>query len=219
MIKPRPFMSSVVEISAAEAGEIPGLPETISYWTEGSCRAGEWFQEVNSLWGTAGFAVRRGEEFLGYAVYGPAERLPCAGRYPPGSDGGDAALLAYVCGHERVRRHLIVRSLRDLRSRGIRGLEAIACDREHPHHASTRFLLESGWRPVGRCYRAGGPYTRARVDLGSAAEVGEIARGLIDRVKLPRFGTPAPAPSGMSSLSRARMVPRQPEPTERGSRS
>ncbi len=210
-------MTSVVEISAGEAGEIPGLRETVYYWTEGSYRAEEWFREVNSIWGTAGFAVRQGEEFLGYAVYGPAEWLPRAGRYPLGSSGDDAALLACVCGDERVRRHLIVRSLRDLRSRGIRGMEAIACDLEHPHHASTRFLLEIGWRRVGQCYHAGGLYTQARVDLGSTAEVGEIARKLIDRVKLPRFGAPAPAPSGMSSLSRARMIPR--EPTERGSRS
>ncbi len=187
-IRPIPFVPSVEEIRAGEAGEIAGLEKTISYWTGGAYEAGEWFGEVAESWGTAGFVVRRGEEVSGFVAYGPQAYLPRAGRYPVGPLGEDAALLAYVEGDARTRRLLLVRCIRDLRLRGFGGVEAIASDLGLPRHVPTRFLSESGWKPVRRS--AGYSYTLMRADFGSVMEVGELARGLMGRVKLPVLKAP-----------------------------
>ena len=191
-MRPIPFVPSVEEIHAGEAGEIEGIEQIISYWTGGACGAREWFREVAKSWGTAGFVVRRGEETLGFVVYGPHTFLPRAEWYPVGPLGEDAALLAYVEGDTRTRRRLLVRSMRDLRLRGLGGVEAIASDLGLPRHVPTRFLSESGWKPVRRS--AGYPYTLMRADFGSVVEVGELARGLMGKVKLPVLKAPgAPA--------------------------
>ena len=103
-------------------------------------------------------------------------------------------LLAYVGGDERTRRQLLVRMLKDLKHRRIRTVEAVGSDTNISRHVSTRFLLENGWQPVQKAFYRGWPYTLARTDLESAVEVGEIARGLIGRVKLPRLGPASPEP-------------------------
>ena len=191
-----PFIPSVVEISAKEAAGVPGLEPVISYWTEGAYdKAEEWFAEVSASWGPAGFVMRRGEEVLGFAVYGPQGYLPRVGRYPVGPLDEDAALLAYLKGDTRARRHLLVRVMRDLRIRGFGGVEAVASDAGLPRHVPTRFLVESGWKPVRGAWLAGCPYTLMRADLGSTVEVGELARAFVGRVKLPIFEAP-PAPQG-----------------------
>jgi hypothetical protein len=191
-MRPIPFIPAVTEISAGEAGGIKGLEAVISYWTEGDCSAEEWFDEVLTSWGPAGFVMRRGEEDLGFAVYGPQGYLPHAGRYPVGPLREDAALLAYLRGDARTRRHLLARVMRDLRLRGFGGVEAVASDLGLPRHVPTRFLTESGWKPVRRGQRAGCPYTLMRVDFESTVEVGELARELVGRVRLPVLQSPAP---------------------------
>jgi hypothetical protein len=191
-MRPIPFIPTAVEITAKEAGGMRGLEAVISYWTEGAYSAEEWFGEIVTSWGPAGFAMRRGEEVLGFAVYGPQRYLPRAGRYPVGPLGEDAALLAYLRGDARTRRHLLVRVMRDLKLRGFGGVEAVASDLGLPQHVSTRFLSESGWRPLRRGRHAGCPYTLMRADFGSVVEVGELARGLVERVKLPVLKAPAP---------------------------
>jgi hypothetical protein len=193
-MKPKSFVPTVGEISAEAVGEIPGLEAVISHWTEGACSAEEWFRELNAGWGTSGFVVRRGGDALGFVVYGPREKLPRAATYPVGPLGEDAVLLAYVAGDARTRRRLLVRMLRDLRHRGVGRVEAVASDLGTGHHAPTRFLLESGWKPVRRGWYGGSSYTLTRTDLGSAVEVGELARGLVGRVKLPGLKGPTPAP-------------------------
>ena len=195
-MKPASFVPVIAAISPGEAGEVPGLEETISYWTEGTRSAGEWFRELGDRWGTAGFVVRRGEETLGFVVYGPGEHLPRAGRYPLGPLDEEAVLLAYVGGDPRTRRRLLVRMIRDLRQRGASRAEAIASDSGLPHHVPTPVLLESGWRPVRRALYRSSYYTLVDTDLGSAVEVGEMARALIGRVKLPGLKKPVPAPGG-----------------------
>jgi hypothetical protein len=195
-MRPIPFIPTVAEISAGEVGDIRGLEAVISYWTEGALSAEEWLDEVLPSWGTAGFVMRRGEEVLGFAVYGPPGYLPRAGHYPLGPLGEDCALLAYLEGDARTRRHLLVRVMRDLRLRGFSGVEAIASDLGRSRHVPTAFLSESGWKPVRR--GLGCPYTLMRVDFGSIAEVGELARELVGRVKLP--GLKAPVPNTPSSL-------------------
>ncbi len=195
-MRPIPFIPSITEISAKEAPRLEGLDAVISYWTEGAYdKAEEWFVEVSDSWGPAGFVMRRGEEVLGFAVYGPQGYLPRVGRYPVAPLGEDAALLAYLKGDARARRHLLVRVMRDLRLRGFGGIEAIASDIGLPRHVPTRFLVESGWKPVRGGWRAGCPYTLMRADFGSTVEVGELARAFVGRVKLPIFEAP-PAPQG-----------------------
>ena len=193
-MKPTSFVPTVGEISAEAVGGIPGLEAVISHWTEGACSAEEWFRELNAGWGTSGFVVRRGDDALGFVVYGPGEHLPRAAAYPVGPLGEDAVLLAYVTGDARTRRRLLVRMLRDLKHRGVGRVEAVASDLGTGHHVPTRFLLESGWKPVRRGWYRGSSYTLARTDLGNAVEVGELARGLVGRVKLPGLKGPTPAP-------------------------
>ena len=177
---------------------MPGLEAAISHWTEGTRSAEEWFGELGACWGTAGFVLRRGENALGFDIYGPNKYLPRAGAYPVGPLSEDAVLLAHVTGDARTRRRLLVRMLRDLKHRGVGRVEAVASDRGTHHHVPTRFLLESGWKPVRRGWYGGSSYTLARTDLGSAVEVRERARGLVGRVKLPGLKSPTPAPGAFA---------------------
>lgn len=188
------FVPVVEEISSDEARALPELQAVVSHWTEGLREVGEWFEELRQDFGTGGLVMLRGDEMLGYLVYAPRMYLPRAGRYPLGPLDEETVLLAYVAGEQRTRRHLLVRMLRDLRSRNVGKVEAIASDIGLPGHVSTRFLVESGWRPVRGCLYRGLPYTLARTDLGSAVEVGGLARGLLGKVKLPSLKGPAPLP-------------------------
>ena len=200
-MRPLPFRPTVSEISSEEAANIRGLETVISYWTEDNFTAGEWFREVLSFWGSAGLAMRRGEEVLGFAVYGPHQCLPRAGRYPLRPLGEDAALLAYLKGDVRTRRYLLVRVMRNLKLRGFGGVEAITSDLGLPWHVPTQFLLGSGWKPVRRGLLAGCPYTLMRADFGSTVEVGELARELVGRVKLPVLKAPAPGTPASAQVS------------------
>ena len=187
------FVPTIAPISADRAGEVPGLEAAISFWTEGR-PAEKWLREVENLWGTAGFVLRKGEGVQGFVLYGPRESLPRAGRYPVGPLDDDAVLLALVEGDARTRRRLLVRMLRDLRLRGVGTVEAIASDREADHHVHTPFLLQSGWRPVRRAPYRLGHYTLVRTELGSAVEVGELARSLVGKVRLPSLKGKVPSP-------------------------
>ncbi|QYJ16978.1 hypothetical protein Rxycam_02815 [Rubrobacter xylanophilus DSM 9941] len=202
-MRPTSFVPTIHEITPEETTEIPGLGPVVDYWTEGKVDPQGWFEELLGRWGTAGFAVRRGEEVQGFVVYGPRGYLPRAGRYPFSVEE-DAALLAYVAGDQRTRRRLILRMLRDLRQRGAGRAEAIASDAGARFHVPTRLLAESGWHPVRRCWCLGGFYTLARVDLGSTVEVAELARDLLGRVRFPAFKGPSPVPGLFSRAARSR---------------
>ena len=218
-MRPKSFMPAVTEISPGEAGAVPGLEAMVSYWTEEEISAEDWLLEVREDWGSAAFTMRRGGETMGYILYGPPGRLPHAGRYPVGPLSEDGALLAYVDGDARIRRHLLVRMLRDLRSRGVERVEAVTSDLGMPRHVCTAVLLESGWRPERRGWRRGSPYTLAYTELGSAVEVGELARGLIGRVKLPHLKkSPTPSPGAFNRATFSREPIKNP-PVEAGSRS
>lgn len=181
-MKSAPFVPVIGEITPDLADGVPGLAETVSFWTRGR-PAAEWFREMEECWGTAGFVLSRGEEVLGFVVYGPPERFPRLRDYPVGPLADDTAMLAYVGGDARTRRRLLVRMLRELRHRGVGTVEAVASDRERAHHVSTPFMLQSGWRPVRRAPL--GRHTLVRIELGSAVEVGELARSLVGKVRLP----------------------------------
>ncbi len=202
------FIPTISEISAGEVDEIPGLEAVVSYWTESSFSAGDWYEEMSGAWGTAGLVMRRGEEVMGFAVYGPHAYLPHAYRYPVGSLGADGALLAYLEGDPRSRRHLLVRVARDLRLRGYAGVEAIGSDLGRSRYVPTRFLMENGWEAVCRGFKMGLPYTLARADFGSTVEIGERARGFMGRVKLPVLGgAPSPVTLSPNGPARVRMSP------------
>lgn len=181
-MKAAPFVPVTEAISPDEVDGVPGLAETVSFWTHGR-PAVEWFREMEECWGTAGFVLRRGDEVQGFVVYGPPERFPRARGCPVGPFADDAVMLAYVGGDVRARRRLLVRMLRELRLRGVGTVEAVASDRERAHHVPTQFMLQSGWRPVRRAPL--GRYTLVRTELGSAVEVGELARALVGKVRLP----------------------------------
>jgi hypothetical protein len=190
-MKPTSFVSTVGEISAEEAVGIPDLDAVVSYWTDDGYTAEEWFHELNDRWGPAGFALRRGGEVQGFVVYASLEHLPGAARYPLAVDD-EAVLLAYAGGDTRTRRRLLVRMLRDLRQRGFGKVQAISSDRGVSNHVPTSFLLESGWQPLHRAPYRMSYYTLAHIDLKSAVEVGELARALVGRVKLPGIQSPVP---------------------------
>jgi hypothetical protein len=88
--------------------------------------------------------------------------------------------------------------LKDLRLRGVGRVEAVASDLGGPLHASTTALLESGWSASRHGWYRGRPYTLVSTDLGSTIEVGELARGIIGRVRLPGLKSPAPSPGAFS---------------------
>ncbi len=203
-MKPTSFVPMVGAISPEEAKAVPGLEATVSYWTAGAYSAEEWFRELDASWGTAGFVLRRGGEIQGFVLYGPPGRLARAARYPLGPLDEEAALLAYVEGDARTRRRLLVRMLRDVRGRGVGRVEAISSDGGAPYHASTSFLLESGWRPVRRALYGRSYYTLARIDLKSAVEVGELARALVGRVKLPGLKRRVPMPGVLARAAEER---------------
>ena len=190
-MKAASFVPVVGAITADAVDGVPGLVEAVSFWTRGR-PAAEWFREMEEGWGTAGFVVRRADEVQGFVVYGPPERFPRARSYPVGPLAEDAAMLAYVAGDARTRRRLLVRMLRELRHRGVGTVEAVASDRERPHHVPTGFMVGSGWRPVRRAPLGG--YTLVRTELGSAVEVGELARALVGRVRLPSLKGKVPNP-------------------------
>jgi hypothetical protein len=190
-MKPTSFVSTVGEISAEEAVEVPDLDAVISHWTEDGYTAEEWFQELNDRWGTAGFVLRRGGEVQGFVVYALPEHLQGVVRYPLALDD-EAVVLAYAGGDTRTRRRLLVRMLRDLRHRGFGKVQAIASDRGLSNHVPTSFLLESGWQPLHRAPYRMSYYTLVNIDLKSAVEVGELARTLVGRVKLPGIQSPVP---------------------------
>ena len=203
-MRPTSFVPMVGAISPEDAVEVPGLEAAVSYWTGGTHSAEEWFRELEDSWGTAGFAVRRGGEVQGFVLYGPPERLARAARYPVGPLDGEAVLLAYVGGDARTRRRLLVRMLREVRGRGVGRVEAISSDRGAPYHVPTYFLLESGWQPVRRALYGRSYYTLARIDLKSAVEVGELARALVGRVKLPGLKRQVPMPGVLARAAEER---------------
>ncbi|CAN5652962.1 hypothetical protein BH24ACT22_BH24ACT22_03120 [soil metagenome] len=190
------FVATISEILPSEAKEIPALAETISYWNEGACQPDEWLRWTETSWGPAGFAMRRGEEVLGFVLFGPAEFLPRVTSISGELSEENTVVMACVTGDRRVKKQLLVRMLRELRCRGVESLEAVAGDLGDSRHVSTGFLLQNGWRPVRRVLHLGRSYTLMRIDLGNLVEVGELARDIIGRVKLPRLKSNLPVPGG-----------------------
>lgn len=188
------FVSTVVEISPQEVDDSPRLAEAISYWNEGSCTPAEWLRQAQELWGNVGLQVRRGDEALGFAIFGPSKLLPRTERLSGSPPDPNTVFLAWISGDRRIKKHLLVRVLKDLRQQGVMEVEAITSDLGASWHVSTNFLLENGWHPVRSIGHPGYRYTLMRTDLGNAVEVGELARDIIGRVKIPKLKNAPPLP-------------------------
>ena len=199
-MKAASFVPVIGEISPDNADGVPGLAEAVAFWTRGR-PAAEWFREMGDCWGTAGYVLRRADEVQGFIVFGPPERFPRAKDYPVGPLADDAAMLAYVGGDPRTRRRLLVRMLRDLRHRGVVTVDAVASDQEETHHVPTAFMLECGWKPVRHAPPGLGPHTLVRIELSNAVEVGELARSLVGKVRLPSLKRKVPVPGVLTGSS------------------
>ncbi len=81
-------------------------------------------------------------------------------------------------------------------------MQAIASDQGVSNHVPTSLLLESGWRPLRRAPYRMSYYTLAHIDLKSAVEVGELARAIVGRVKLPGIQAPVPGTLARSAGER-----------------
>lgn len=193
------FKTSVVELTPGLAGDVPGLEEALSYWSEGERSAEECVEELLGEWGRAGFVMRNGGRISGCIVYAPASYLPLALRYPLSSLRREDVLMAHLSGDRRSKKHLLVRALRDLRLRGIGSLGAIASDLGLFHHPSSVFLFGNGFRPVEYVFYRGFPYTLARAELANTVGIDGLARGLISRVRIPPLKSPAPLPEPPAS--------------------
>ncbi|TCJ15144.1 hypothetical protein E0L93_13395 [Rubrobacter taiwanensis] len=189
-MKALPFIPAFSELSPEDLEGIPGLERAVEHWTDGFPAPALWFETVRESWGAPGLAARRGSEVVGFALYGPPEHFARRRRYPlPSMDEG-ALLLADLEGEARIRKHLLVRTLRELKARGAGPVEAVATAVSLPHHVDAGFLKANGWEVV----RRRGIYVLMRCELENTVEVGELARGLLDRVRLPSLsGSPSPA--------------------------
>jgi hypothetical protein len=203
-MKALPFIPSVSEIVGEDFDLSPELSGAVAHWTDGCPDPAGWLEEVRERWGGAGLIARRGDEALGFALYGPPEYFPRVARYSVSPPGEGAVLLADVEGDARIRKQLLVRVLRDLKQRGCGPVEAVAGLVSLPHHVESRFLLENGWEVV----RRQGVYALMRVELDNAVEVGDLARGLLERMKLPVISrSPSPALRARSHRGLSRVSP------------
>ncbi|MGB3682323.1 MAG: hypothetical protein WA990_07520 [Rubrobacteraceae bacterium] len=184
------FVPTIERISAEEIGEIPGLEGVIQYWAESPVSAEAWFRKAGERWG-CGLAMRRDGEILGFLLYGPPEYLPRAAHCSVGVPDPEEPLLAYLGGDPKTQRRLLLRMLGEMRQRRVAGVGAVSSDVGRPNHPPTDFLLACGWQPVRQGWSQ--PYTLMRADLGSAIEVGELARGLIGKVRLPKLRPATPS--------------------------
>ncbi len=196
----RSFVPRVSRLLPQEVEDVPGLEAVISYWSRGSWPAEEWLRRAVDGWGSAGLVSRRGDKVLGFCVFGPQGFFPRADSIPV-SLSDDAVLLAYVAGDRRTKKHLLVRMLKELRDRGTSAVEAVAGDFHLRGHVSTRCLLEAGWQPLDRVYYRGRACTLMRAELGAAIEIGELARRIIGRVRLPSLKNASPEPSALYPLA------------------
>ena len=177
-------MPGIEALTPEDVRSVPRIAGAVSYWS-GHRRGDEWLREVLEEWGRAGFVMKRDDEVQGFVLYGPRSHLPRIGEYRLGSLEEERVFLAYAEGDVRARRQLLTRMFRDLRERGVGEVDAVASDFGTGWHLPTRFLLGCGWRPVRQGWRGGQLYTLVRADLANTVEVRELARGLLERVKMP----------------------------------
>lgn len=197
-MKQRSLVPKVSKILPEDVESLPELQETIAYWNHGSRPMEDWLSGILEEYGHAGLVSRRGEKVLGFCVFGPRKFFPRA-ELMSLKFSYAAVFLAGITGDRRTKKHLLVRTFKEIRDLGTNTIEAAASDIPKRGSVSTGFLVENGWRPVDHTYHRGRTYTLMRAELGSTVEIGELARDIIGRVKLPRLKDATPEPSTLST--------------------
>lgn len=139
-----------------------------------------WISHVTLEWGVCGQIASHGERAAGAVFYAPPGMVPRAICFPTGPVGADAILLAGISveadAPAGVLTALLDSIVVDLRSRGIKAIEAFGVTHEHPDLEASRdmcgaescipaatFLLEHGFTVVAEHES----YPRLRLDLDS----------------------------------------------------
>lgn len=165
-----------------------------------------WINRVTLEWGACGQLATHGERAAGAVFYAPPGMVPRATCFPTGPVGADAILLAGMSveadSPTGVLTALLDSVVVDLRSRGIKAIEAFGVTAEQPEPEASRdgcgadscipgasFLLEHGFTVVAEHET----YPRLRLDIDSEhqwkadvekaldqlfAERGKLTRGL-----------------------------------------
>lgn len=139
-----------------------------------------WINHVTLEWGACGQLASHGERAAGAVFYAPPGMVPRATCFPTGPVGADAILLAGMSVESDsptgVLTALMDSVVVDLRSRGIKAIEAFGVTTEHPDPEASRdecgadscvpdanFLLEHGFTVVAEHET----YPRLRLDIDS----------------------------------------------------
>lgn len=139
-----------------------------------------WISHVTLEWGACGQIASHGERAAGAVFYAPPGMVPRASRFPTGPVGADAILLAGTTveagSPAGVLTALLDSVVVDLRTRGIKAIEAFGVTTDHPDSEASRdacgaescipaasFLLEHGFTVVAEHET----YPRLRLDLDS----------------------------------------------------
>lgn len=139
-----------------------------------------WISHVTLEWGPCGQIASHGDRSAGAVFYAPPGMVPRASRFPTGPVGADAILLAGMMVEPEsptgVLTALLDSVVVDLRSRGIKAVEAFGVTTDHPDPDASRdacgavscipgasFLLEHGFTVVADHET----YPRLRLEIDS----------------------------------------------------
>lgn len=139
-----------------------------------------WISHVTLEWGACGQIASQGERAAGAVFYAPPGMVPRATCFPTGPVGADAILLAGTTIESESPTGILTALLEsvvvDLRSRGIKAIEAFGVTSDHPEPEASRdacgaascippasFLLEHGFTVVAEHET----YPRLRLDIES----------------------------------------------------
>ena len=139
-----------------------------------------WISHVTLEWGACGQIASHGVRAAGAVIYEPPGMVPRATRFPTAPVGADAILLAGLIGESDppsgVLTALLDSVVVDLRSRGLKAIEAFGVTTDHPDPEASRdacgsvscippasFLLEHGFTVVAKHET----YPRLRMDIDS----------------------------------------------------
>lgn len=183
-----------------------------------------WISHVTLEWGACGQIASHGDRAAGTVFYAPPGMVPRATCFPTGPVGADAILLAGSIiesdSPTGILTSLLDAVVVDLRSRGIKAIEAFGVTSDHPEPEASRdacgatscipsasFLLEHGFTVVAEHET----YPRLRLDIDSEHQWKADVERALDQLFAERgiVGRPLGVLSGASAAtSQARAVGR-----------
>jgi len=165
-----------------------------------------WVSAVLLEWGSCGRIAYVDDQPVGHALYAPPALLPRSAAFPTGPPAADAALLASVevrPGHGGLGlgRMLVQAVVKDLATRGIRGLEAfgrVGSDGDGGGVGALSCLVPAGFLlAVGfKTVRPHPRTPRLRLDLRSTVSWRADVEGAIEKL----LGSIQPAPVGVRRI-------------------